>query len=180
MTPIPRTDMPSDALPTSTMPAPEPAATWQALPPRARSLFVLTDMLVLAGGLGIGAAILATVFDFGAPVAAALSGLGLGAMFGALSGTRRHRRTQWLLDADGFALARGQWWRRETRVPASRVQHLDLKHGPLERRWRLATLVVHTAGSKLGAVSVSGLDQADAERLRDRLARQLDADDDAL
>ena len=83
-------------------------------------------------------------------------------------------------DGDGFALARGHWWRLETRVPASRVQHLDLKHGPLERRWRLATLVIHTAGSKMSAVSVSGLDAADAERLRDRLARQLDHDDDAL
>ena len=68
-------------------------------------------------------------------------------------------------------------WFRETRVPASRVQHLDLKHGPLERRWKLATLVIHTAGSKMSAVSVSGLDADDAETLRDRLAQQLDHDD---
>jgi membrane protein YdbS with pleckstrin-like domain len=92
-------------------------------------------------------------------------------------GTRRHRRTRWLLDADGLAVARGNWWRRETRVPASRVQHIDLKHGPLERRWRLSTVVVHTAGSKMGAVSLSGLDADDAEGLRDRLARQADDDD---
>ena len=70
-------------------------------------------------------------------------------------------------------------WQRETRVPASRVQHLDLRHGPLERRWRLATLVVHTAGSRFSSVTVTGLDADDAERLRDRLARQLDNDDDA-
>ena len=41
------------------------------------------------------------------------------------------------------------------------------------KKARLATLVVHTAGTRLNAVSVSGLDQRDAERLRERLAHQL-------
>ena len=68
-------------------------------------------------------------------------------------------------------------WFTETRVPASRVQHLDLRHGPLERHWKLATLVIHTAGSKMSAVSVTGLDAEDAETLRDRLARQIEVDD---
>ena len=77
----------------------------------------------------------------------------------------------------GSRYRRGRIFFRETRVPASRVQHLDLKHGPLERRWKLATLVIHTAGSKMSAVSVTGLDAEDAEALRDRLARQLDDDD---
>jgi membrane protein YdbS with pleckstrin-like domain len=63
-------------------------------------------------------------------------------------------------------------------VPASRVQHLDLKRGPLQRRYGLATLVIHTAGTRHSAVAVSGLDAADAERLRDRLAHQVDDDDD--
>jgi hypothetical protein len=59
------------------------------------------------------------------------------------------------------------------------VQHLDLKRGPLERRYGLATLVIHTAGTRDSAVNVEGLEDADAEHLRDRLARQMDHDDDA-
>ena len=153
---------------------------WQPLPPRARSLFVLTDVAVLAVGLAFVFGMAAQALDVVAPPLAAAIGVTVGIMVGAWSGARRHRRTFWLLDADGFALLRGNLWRRETRVPASRVQHLDLKHGPLERRWHLATLVIHTAGSRMSAVSVSGLDEGDAERLRDRLARQLDHDDDAL
>ena len=152
---------------------------WQPLPPRARSLFVLTDAAVLGVGLGFAGGMLARVLEV-TPLLAAAIGLTVGILLGSWNGKRRHRRTFWLLDADGFALKRGNLWRRETRVPASRVQHLDLKHGPLERRWKLATLAIHTAGSKLAAVSVSGLDEDDAERLRDRLARQLDSDDDAL
>ena len=40
-----------------------------------------------------------------------------------------------------------------------------------------STLVVHTAGTRMAAVSVSGLDAEDAERLRERLATQVDHDD---
>ncbi|MET1025171.1 MAG: PH domain-containing protein [Pseudoxanthomonas sp.] len=93
---------------------------------------------------------------------------------------RRHRYTRWRLDQQGFALMQGRLWQSETHIPISRVQHLDVRRGPLERAARLSTLVVHTAGTRLNAVTVSGLDHGDAERLRDRLAHQLDRDDDAL
>ncbi|MEO5630176.1 MAG: PH domain-containing protein, partial [Thermomonas sp.] len=86
----------------------------------------------------------------------------------------------WKLDAEGLWLRQGRLWFRETRVPASRVQHVDIKHGPLERRFKLATLVVHTAAAQLSGITVRGLDQADAQRLRDALARQLDEAGDAL
>jgi membrane protein YdbS with pleckstrin-like domain len=101
------------------------------------------------------------------------------AVFGAWLGWRRYRHTLWLLDADGFGLRRGRLWQSDTRVPGSRVQHLDIRRGPLERHFRLATLVIHTAGTRHSEVSVSGLDADDAERLRDHLACQTDDDDDA-
>ena len=47
----------------------------------------------------------------------------------------------------------------------------------MQRGLRLATLVIHTAGTRMAAVAVSGLDSDDAEHLRDRLSRQLDQDD---
>jgi membrane protein YdbS with pleckstrin-like domain len=168
---------PAPAMPPA-MPGAAPA--WRPLPPRARGLFRLVDALLLAAGLGFAGFLSASVLDLGMAVPAVLAGLMAGAALGLLTGAWRYRRIRWLLDEDGFAVARGRWWRRETRVPATRVQHLDLKHGPLERRWRLATLVVHTAGSKFGAVSLPGLDADDAEALRARLSRQLDIDDDAL
>ncbi len=104
----------------------------------------------------------------------------LGALLGAWFGWRRHRLTFWRLDAQSLGVRRGHMWQSESQVPVSRVQHLDLRRGPLERMAGLATLIVHTAGSRMNTVAVAGLAQADAERLRDRLARQLDHDDDAL
>lgn len=101
------------------------------------------------------------------------------ALLGALVGSRlRHQR--WKLDAEGLWLRQGRMWRKETRVPLNRVQHVDLKHGPLERRAGLATLVVHTAAVHLNGITVRGIPEADAERLRDTLARQLDDAADAL
>ncbi|KAF1714123.1 hypothetical protein CSC71_05270 [Pseudoxanthomonas sangjuensis] len=153
---------------------------WQPLPPRGAKL------AALGGALGFfmpscGVAIpLAVATNLASPwLLAPLLGLA-GAAYGAGLGGKRHRRTAWKLDASGFAVRRGRIWQSETRVPTSRVQHLDLKRGPLERALKLATLVVHTAGTKLAAVSLSGLDDDDAEYLRDLLARQLDQDGDAL
>lgn len=153
---------------------------WQSLPLRGakyEALWTALGLALPAAGLSLPLAILTSIAS---PLwLAPLAGI-LGAAFGARLGWKRHRRTRWKLDEDGFALQRGRLWQTDTRVPISRVQHLDLKRGPLERASQLATLVIHTAGTRMAAVSVSGLDDGDAEALRDRLARQLDQDGDAL
>ena len=74
-------------------------------------------------------------------------------------------------------MRRGVFWRSETLVPRSRVQHIDLNRGPLDRRFGLATLKVYTAGTKLASVSVDGLPEARAAQLRDALVSH---DDDAV
>ena len=102
--------------------------------------------------------------------------LGCGALLGAWASWRRHRRTGWRLDDHSLAVRRQHLWYSDTRVPRARVQHLDVRRGPLERSLGLATLVVHTAGSRLEAVSLSGLELADAETLRELLARPDDHD----
>lgn len=162
-------------------PAPD---EWQPLPPRARALFVLgslSTVAIPAAGAGFLLAIIAdSPSSLPAPWLAAVLGLVLGAGFGVWLGLKQYRCSFWRHDAEGLAVRRGRFWRRETRVPATRVQHLDLKRGPLQHRRDLATLVVHTAGSRHGTVSVPNLDAARAERLREALSRQIrdDVDDD--
>jgi len=151
--------------------------TWQTLPLRARRVFILNG-LMLAIPFGFVATILAAVFELPAVWSYGLAGAFVGAASGAWLADKRWRYTHWCLDQESFGLRRGRMWRSETRVPISRVQHLDLKRGPLQRHYALATLVIHTAGTRHSAVGVSCLDLADAEHLRDRLARQLDDDDD--
>ena len=129
---------------------------------------------VVGGGGGAGACAGATA----GMLAYATTGALLGLAFGLWLGLKQYRHTFWRLDDEGLAVRRGRLWQRETRVPASRVQHLDLKRGPLQRRRGLSTLVVHTAGTRHSSVTIPHLDAADAERLRDRLGRQIDRDDD--
>ena len=80
-----------------------------------------------------------------------------------------HRHTRYLLDDTGLILHRGFLWRRRTIVPRSRVQHTDVSQGPVQRRFGLATLTVHTAGSENASVSLPGLRHEEALRLRDAL-----------
>jgi membrane protein YdbS with pleckstrin-like domain len=156
----------------------EDIEAWQPLPVRARKLYMLHGLwwaLPLAGLAFLGTH-LADAGAFGV-AGGTLAAAVLGALIGAWRGERSWRRTGWLIDAAGFNLRRGQWWRSETRVPQSRVQHLDVRRGPLQRRFGLSTLVIHTAGTRFHAVSIAGLDADDAERLRDALAHQDDDDD---
>ena len=168
------TDQPGASLP--------PSDDWHAPPARAVRLhagFLAAIFALCAIGAVAGPLAAADGLAGGLRIGLGGLALALGGGFGAWLGARlRHQR--WKLDAEGLWLRQGRMWWRETRVPASRVQHVDLKHGPLERRVRLATLVVHTAAVHLSGITVRGLDEADAERLRDALARQLDDAGDAL
>jgi hypothetical protein len=174
-------DSDSDPAPQATqepLPPPPPVnEDWQPLPRRGAVLAGVGGAMALLFPLGFGSFFLARATDLVSPWLAVPVAVTVAAGLGAWVAVKRHRRTYWKLDEEGFALRRGNWWQIEVRVPISRVQHLDLKRGPLERALTLSTLVVHTAGTKMAAVSVSGLDAADAERLRDRLAHQLDRDD---
>ncbi|HEY9254927.1 MAG TPA: PH domain-containing protein [Stenotrophomonas sp.] len=165
----------SDSVPPSL-----PNLSWQALPPRGAvlagamaGLSLLVPCLVVGISIRLGGRV-------ALPWPATLAGVAVLVLLLAYFAYRRRRRVRWLLDTQGLAVRRGNLWQSETRVPASRVQHLDLRRGPLERLFGLSTLVVHTAGSRFGAVGLSGLAAEDAERLRERLSRQLDQDDDAL
>src|SRR5690606_16176914 len=106
---------------------------WQSLPRRALRLFLLRGAL-LAIPFGFAALVLAAVADAPAPAWLGVAGAVAGSAFGCWRGERAWRYTAWRLDAAGFALRRGHLWRNETRVPQSRVQHLDLQRGPLQRR----------------------------------------------
>lgn len=173
------TDLPAVSTPPLPAGIPDPFSTsdWQPLPRRGALLHAIGAGFAFAIPAGFGVGLLGSAL-LDAPriptaIAAGVAGLLLGAFIGRL----RHRRIGWKLDAEGFATRRGGLWRTETLVPVSRVQHLDLERGPLERRLGLATLVVHTAGTRMAAVKLPLLALEDAEALRAHLARQVEADD---
>lgn len=153
---------------------------WQPLPVCGRVLFRLSHAIgfgITGTMTGIGLGVLASAFDQPIWIGPVI-GIVIGVLFGAWLGGRRHGYYRWKLDDEGFAVKSGKLWQSETHVPATRVQHLDIKRGPLERSRGLATLIVHTAGTRGHALSLPCLDDGDAESLRAELARRVEPEGD--
>lgn len=108
-----------------------------------------------------------------------VTGLGLGIWLGLRFGRAEHRLYEVHKLADGLLVKRGVFWRTEIFVPRSRIQHTDVNQGPLDRRWAMATLTLHTAGTHAEKIEVSGLHQPDALRLRDELLNRQEGSDGA-
>jgi membrane protein YdbS with pleckstrin-like domain len=82
---------------------------------------------------------------------------------------RVFRAWQWRIDARVLEIRSGLLFQRTRLLPLSRLQHVDLERGPLERRFGLASLVLHTAGTHSASITIPGLDANEAVSLRDHL-----------
>ncbi|MGH3342462.1 MAG: PH domain-containing protein [Carbonactinosporaceae bacterium] len=71
--------------------------------------------------------------------------------------------------ADDLLVAHGVVFRQLVVVPYGRMQFVDVSAGPLERRFGIATVQLHTASAATDA-RIPGLPPSEAARLRDRLA----------
>ena len=89
----------------------------------------------------------------------------------------RHRHLRYLVEEDGLCIRRGVFWRTVIWIPITRVQHTDVSQGPVQRKFGLGTLTVHTAGTAGASIALVGLEHGIASRLSDHLrpARATDA-----
>jgi len=78
----------------------------------------------------------------------------------------RYHRLRYRLDAVGMEIKRGVIWRSLASVPRARVQHTDVSQGPLQRRFGLATLTIHTAGLINASVTLTGIARETALAIR--------------
>jgi membrane protein YdbS with pleckstrin-like domain len=124
------------------------------------SIPVLVGMLVVSHAL-FNQAVLAFV-----PWFALLALAGLWVMW---YPPRAYRTWGYHIDDRVLIIRSGVWFRVVRLLPLSRLQHVDLHRGPLERAHGLASLTLHTAGTREASLGIPGLSDADAERLRDRL-----------
>ncbi|SBS71130.1 PH domain-containing protein [uncultured Microbacterium sp.] len=81
---------------------------------------------------------------------------------------RQARSIGYQLRADDLIFRRGILWQRMVAVPYGRMQLVDITHGPLDRGFGIAQLKLVTAAASTG-VTIPGLSQPAAERLRDTL-----------
>ena len=82
---------------------------------------------------------------------------------------RAYEHTFYRVDDQGIEIRKGVYWRVVINVPRSRVQHIDVSQGPVERRYGLGTLVIYTAGTEHAKVELEGLEHERALRIREHL-----------
>ncbi|MBU2166418.1 MAG: PH domain-containing protein [Alphaproteobacteria bacterium] len=82
---------------------------------------------------------------------------------------RRWRRWGYAFTERELHIAHGWLVRVHTVVPVSRVQHIDVSQGPLERGAGVATLSLHTAGTENSLVALPGIRRQRAEEIRDAI-----------
>lgn len=85
------------------------------------------------------------------------------------------------IDQGLLEICHGVIVRTSVLIPLSRLQHVDVSQGILERQFELASLVVHTAGTASPSHTIPGLPLATAHALRDQLVEtarlELDRED---
>lgn len=84
---------------------------------------------------------------------------------------RAFRRWSYQLTEQTLELQFGVVWQKSVLIPLSRLQHVDLHRGPLEQRYGLSSLEVHTAGTQNASQKIPGLEPEIAIRLRNELVQ---------
>ncbi len=145
-----------------------PGEQWVAVSAQLRSM-----RRALAGTAAI-VAVLAAIAAFGATLGIASAGiavvvLALGWVIAYRSIGRNYTSWGYAERAEDLLVTRGVLFRRLVVVPYGRMQLVDVTAGPVERRFHIATVRLHTAAAGSDA-KIRGLSAAEAGRLRDRLA----------
>lgn len=80
-----------------------------------------------------------------------------------------HASWGWRLTDELLEVRRGVLVRRTHLVPRSRIQNVTTVAGPLQSRYGVVTLTVHTAGARTRNVAIEDLDAGHGEAIRRRL-----------
>jgi membrane protein YdbS with pleckstrin-like domain len=145
-----------------------PGERWVGVSPRLRDM----RRTVLA----IAAAVVVAGVAIGFTAAGSISGAVMGAVGVILLAAaafvivgRNYDSWGYAERAEDLLVTHGVMFRRLVVVPYGRMQLVDVTAGPLERKFGIATLRLHTAAAGTDA-RIHGLTPPEATRLRDRLA----------
>lgn len=88
------------------------------------------------------------------------------ALYSLLKGQVTVRTMRYCVRDQDIHFRRGLVWRRFSHLPISRIQHVSLASGPLERAFGVQQLMLFTAGSGGADMVLPGLPRDSAEQLR--------------
>ena len=145
-----------------------PGNDWRPVSPNlARMRRVVLWVLVPVGLLAVVAAAMMFSMPLWLSAFLVVTLLAAGA-FGTVGIGRNARAWGYAERDQDLYITHGVLFRELIAVPYGRMQFVDVTSGPLERRYGLSTVHLHTASPKTNA-RIPGLPADDAARLRDRL-----------
>lgn len=148
---------------------------WKSLAPMARALFYYRAVMgLLMFWLPVSLVIGSMVSGFINVTLGLVAGIGIG--FCALMAAvwlpaLSYARWRYVLRDEDLLISRGVLVHQLTSIPTHRVQHVDVKQGPLEQWLGLARVRIHTASGIGGDGVIPGLSMEQAEILRDKLVK---------
>ena len=136
------------------------------------SIIVTTIVLI---GLVVGFWLL----DF--PLWIALSAFGFWIIIGILQLviiTKGFMHKGYAIRKRDLAYKTGWLYKKQITVPFNRIQHVDIKQGILERRYRLSKLNLYTAGGASSDLTIPGINIEDAKRYKSFILGVMDSDEE--
>ncbi len=153
----------------------ESLLNWKSLEPMARALFyyrAVMGLLMFWLPVSLVVGFMVSAFISGALGLAAGATVGFCALMAAVwLPALSYARWKYVLRDQDLLITRGVLVRHLTSIPTHRVQHVDVKQGPLEQWLGLARVRIHTASGIGGDGVIPGLSMEQAELLRDKLVK---------
>lgn len=132
-------------------------------------------MATIAAVLGFGARLVGAEYDLIWPIIITTAVLALALLNLWLSPNLRYRYWRYEIRAEEADLQHGWLTRTRQLIPMSRIQHVDTRRGPMDRRFGLASVVLYTAA---GPAYIPALATDVAADVRDRIATLANVHDD--
>jgi len=145
-----------------------PGGGWTRVSPRLRTARLLV-LLAVAVPVALVASVAAFALASAPAAVGTIAAVAVVVLLVAQLIDRQWRAIGYAEREDDLLVTRGVIFRQLVVVPYGRMQFVDVKAGPLDRRLGLATVQLHTASAATDA-SIPGLPPDEAARLRDRLA----------
>ncbi len=82
------------------------------------------------------------------------------------------KRKMYAIRDKDIIYTKGLIWFVRTSIPFNRIQHAEIKQGPIERKFKLSSLKVFTAGGQSSDLVIPGLPSETAQQLKDFILRK--------
>ena len=158
-----------EPVPNDAAPAASCSDGWRPLPPRVRTVWLITEAFQCAIWLAVCGVIVAICLANGWWGFWQRLIIGVAVVYAVLELVSQPLQTKYMYAFTRFrigerdlATRKGWLFRTSTTTPYTRVQHVDTKQNPVQRHYGLTTVVVHTAADEH---EIAALDTAEAERI---------------